>query len=457
MTWDTFIKYLQSSGYEGETDLEAVKQYLGDSDLDTETVEIKGEDYSIESMWEDRARKRLDLSVAEMADEIEQLREDRETMKEELDLLGKSADAEDEKHLPPFVDTKVGADRLAYDPKGGYNHAGEFYSDVVKASGENGMPDRLADWTKALSTYSNETVGADGGFAVPGEYRTEIIQHVTGEDSVLARTDQYPISGNSIVFPDDDTTAWQTSGGVLAYWVGEASAITQSKVALKQKNLRLRKVACLVPVTDELLQDAGALQAYVTRKAGEKLQFKVDEAIFRGTGANQPLGFLNSSALVTVAKESGQAADTVVDNNIVNMYSRMYGPWRDNAVWFINQDIEPQLFTMSVGNWPIYLPAGSLSGSPFGTLLGRPVVATQHCETLGDVGDICFASMGQYVTAVKSSGVEASSSIHLWFDQDATAFKFRMRVDGQPWMGSTITPRDGSNTMSAFVTLAARA
>ena len=88
--------------------------------------------------------------------------------------------------------------------------------------------------------------------------------------------------------------------------------------------------------------------------------------------------------------------------------------------------------------------------------MGKPVINTQHCMELGDLGDIVFASMGQYVCAVKSGGVESSSSIHLWFDQDAVAFKFRARVDGQPWLSNQISPRDGSYELGAFITLEAR-
>jgi hypothetical protein len=50
--------------------------------------------------------------------------------------------------------------------------------------------------------------------------------------------------------------------------------------------------------------------------------------------------------------------------------------------------------------------------------------------------------------------------MHIWFDQDVMAMKFRLRIDGQPWSNSTITPRDSSSstkTLGAFVTLAARA
>mgnify|MGYP004452798569 FL=1 len=150
------------------------------------------------------------------------------------------------------------------------------------------------------------------------------------------------------------------------------------------------------------------------------------------------------------------------------MWQRLYGPWRTNAVWMVNQDVESELYRLtllgrtgtgaSTTNFGafLYIPPGGMSGSPFGTLMGRPVIPTQHCSELGTVGDINLCAWDQYVTATRG-GLESQTSIHLWFDQDAVAFKFRMRVDGQPWANSVISPRAGSNTMSAFITLATRA
>jgi HK97 family phage major capsid protein len=168
-----------------------------------------------------------------------------------------------------------------------------------------------------------------------------------------------------------------------------------------------------------------------------------------------------------VAKESGQDADTIVANNIINMWSRMYAPCRRNAVWLINQDIEPQLFKMSfnilnasgaiVGGVPVYLPANGLSGSPYATLMGRPVIPTQACETVGDKGDIILVDLTQYMTLYKAGGIKTDVSMHLWFDYDVAAFRFIFRVTGQPWWAAAISPRDGSNSLSWAVTLDERA
>jgi HK97 family phage major capsid protein len=367
---------------------------------------------------------------------------------------------------------KVGKDRLADSLTGGFRSMGQFALAVkaVDTGGGGESVEQLSMWQKAtLSTYGQEQTGTDGGFAVPPEFADQIMVFVEGEDSILSRTDQFPLARNGITFPTDETTPWQTSGGILAAWEGEAGAIAQSKPQLTQKELRLRKLTCLVPVTEELLEDATAMGSYITRKAGEKLDFKVGEAIFRGTGAGQPLGFLNSGGLVSITKVSSQVANTIVGTNILQMWERMYGPYRRNAVWYVNQDAERQLMTMSIlgdagdggtatTSWGrhIFMPAGGVSGAPYATLFGRPVISTQHCGTVGDQGDVVLADMSQYVTATKSGGVESSSSIHLWFDQDTVAFKFRLRIDGQPWRNTKITPRVGSNTMGAFIVIDAR-
>lgn len=344
--------------------------------------------------------------------------------------------------------------------KWGWRNFGEFAQAVRMASNKGGQPDpRLVQ--NAPSTYSQEGVGADGGFAVPPDFRQAIEEKVMGESSLIGRTDQLTSSSNTLTIPVDETTAWQTSGGIQAYWGGEADQMTQSKVNLQERSVRLHKLYALVGVTDELMDDAPALTAYLNRKAPEKIDFKLNLAIFQGTGAGQPLGILNAPCTVSVAKEGSQSADTIVFANIVKMWARMYGPSRQNAVWLINQDIEPQLMQMSFegssSSVPAYMPANGLSASPYATLMGRPVIPTQACETLGDLGDIALVDLSQYLTVTKTTGIRSDVSMHLWFDYDVTAFKFVMRVAGQPWLSSAISPRDGSNTLSPFVTLAERA
>jgi HK97 family phage major capsid protein len=344
----------------------------------------------------------------------------------------------------------------------GFRSLGEFAMSVKNAmpGGGGNIDPRLV--RNAPTTTSTEGVGADGGYLVPPDYRTAIVQQVMGEDTVLGRTDQWITNSNQIVVPADETTPWQSSGGVQVYWESEAGQKSQSKVALKEKTLRLNKLTALCPVSDELLEDASALDSYLSRKVAEKFNFAINLAIVQGTGVGEPQGIMNCGCKIAVDAESGQSADTIVFENIVNMWSRMYGPSRPNAVWLINQDIEPQLYTMSFegtsSSVPAYLPAGGLSSSPYSTLMGKPIIPTQACETLGDAGDIILADLKQYWTGLKSTGMRQDVSIHLWFDYDVTAFRFIMRLGGQCWFSAAISGRDtGTSTMSSFITLAARA
>lgn len=366
----------------------------------------------------------------------------------------------------PHVQTtqiSTAATRAAARGNGGFHTLGHF-AQAVRAGIVNpgNMDGRLR---AALSTYGNESTGADGGFAVPVDFKTEIMRLVEAEESLFSRCDSSPTASNSVTVITDETSAYSTSG-VRVYTRAEAAAMTQSKPSLKELTVKLNEIYAFVPMTDELLQDAPLMSSYLTTKAGEAIQFKMNDYIVNGTGAGQFLGIMNSGALVTVAAEGSQTADTLHGDNVVKMWARMPGGVRGRSVWLINQDLEPQLMKLGVvvgtpsgtatGGVPVYMPPGGLSASPFGTLLGRPVILTEACAAIGDLGDIILAYMGGYFAPFKSGGIKSDVSMHLYFDQGVTAFRWTMRAGGQPWLSAPIARKNGSNTLSHFVTLAAR-
>jgi HK97 family phage major capsid protein len=248
-------------------------------------------------------------------------------------------------------------------------------------------------------------------------------------------------------------------GGIRGYWAAEAAEKTKSDPKFKRLTLSLNKMIGLCYATDELLQDAAALGSVLMQGFSEEFNFMVDEAILRGSGAGQPLGILNASCLVSVAAETGQDSTTIVAQNIMNMYARLYNRSRPNAVWLINQDCLPQLMQLSIpvgtGGIPLWIAGNSLAGQPYNTLLGRPVIECEHCSTLGTVGDIMLVDLGQYLF-IEKGGIQSASSIHVRFVYDETAFRFVWRVDGQPAWTNDLTPAHGSNDVSPFVALATR-
>jgi len=89
--------------------------------------------------------------------------------------------------------------------------------------------------------------------------------------------------------------------------------------------LNLNKVAGLAYATDELLDDAPALEAIITEALTNEIQFLVEDAIISGDGVGKPLGILNSGAVVTQAQAGGQTATFTVAN-AASMYGRLWAP-----------------------------------------------------------------------------------------------------------------------------------
>jgi len=216
-------------------------------------------------------------------------------------------------------------DAIENDPKRGFRTFGEFCQAVLQGSIKRkiggDIDPRLKYEVAAPSTFGGEGVGPDGGFAVPPDFATEIFTHALGEDSLLPLTDQTTVTGNSMVFPKDETTPWGTDG-IRAYWQQEAAAATATKPKLSNTTLRLYKLMALIPLTDELLDDTNALSTYLPRKVGDSIRWKTNEAIMFGSGAGQPLGAFNGNAVITVVKEAGQATLTLQALNIAKMIAR---------------------------------------------------------------------------------------------------------------------------------------
>lgn len=352
-------------------------------------------------------------------------------------------------------------------PAKGFGSFGEFLQAVRAAGVSQGrtIDNRLHQEQRAASGM-NESIPSDGGFLVQTDHIAEIMKR-TYDKSVLAnRCRRVPIGANAnglswLEIDETSRAAGSRWGGVRGYWNNEAGTVTASKTKLMKKRLDLEKLMSLCYVTEELLQDTTALESLASGLVGDEFAWLLDNAIINGTGAGQPLGIMNSDCLVSVSKESGQVAATIVYENIIKMRARMWAQSRANAVWYINQDCETQLATMAfvvgTSGVPVYLPAGGASSQPYDTLFGRPVVPIEQCATCGTTGDIILADPSQYLL-IDKGGIKSDVSIHVRFLYDEQVFRFTYRINGMPTWNSVLTPANGAtNTVSPFVALATRA
>ena len=352
----------------------------------------------------------------------------------------------------PAVRVEVG--RTLNERFGGFNSSGEFLM-AVKKFGQTG---ELAKQFQNATAY--ERVGEDGGFLVPEEISQTILKKLEVEESLMSKTTSLQVSGNAMSINVDESQPWNQ--GIQAYWTEEGGLIQESKPSFKRASWRLNKLACLIKATDELLDDATALESYIKQAAPDAFMHKINAAILAGNGVGKPSGIIGSPFTVTVPKESMQTADTINANNILKMYSRMFPGSLGRAAWYCNAGVQDQLRLMTDANDEyIYLSpggtAGQMSASPYGTLLGRPVIPMLgSMPALGDLGDIIFADLSYYYMIRKAAGIKSATSIHLLFDREITTFRFSMRLDGGIPFKAPVTTEYGNFQVSAFVQLEAR-
>lgn len=352
-------------------------------------------------------------------------------------------------------------DKIAKKP---WKSLGEQLGAIYVAATKPYQTDERLKAQKAILGAS-EGVPSDGGWLVQPNYADGIFTLEHAPSEIIKRVRRFPVgpNNNGLVINAIDETSRATGsrwGGVQAYWAAEGDTAAATKPKFRQIKLELNKILAFMYVTDELLQDQSQLEAIANTAVTEEITMMVENAVFRGTGAGQLSGILNDASLVTVSKETGQAAATIVFQNIIKMWARLWSRSRANSVWLINQDIEPQLYSMSLaigtGGVPVYLPPGGLSSSPYGTLMGRPVVPVEHASTLGTVGDIMLVDLSQYL-AIDKGGVQSASSMHVAFLTDQMCYRWTYRADGKAGWRTALTPANGSATQSPFVALATRA
>jgi len=178
-----------------------------------------------------------------------------------------------DKRLPPLVS----GDAM---DEGGFS--------LNKALGEE-FVGGLVKSAYAKQTGLNEGAGAMGGFLVGTDQGGSLMQRVYNVGDLLQRVDMTGISAgsNGMTFYGINETSRANGsrrGGIRAYWTAEGGEKTASYPQFRELELRLHKCVGLVYATDELLQDANALESWIMSNLPEELRFVVEDAIINGTG-----------------------------------------------------------------------------------------------------------------------------------------------------------------------------
>lgn len=414
----------------------------------SDRVEQEGRDFTPE---EDATWKRCEDEAEQLAKRIER-KEQADRFREECGPA-LVPDTEQSRSI------EVGRTLIETDPRRGYRSHTEFLLDVMNV--------RMGRRRESEALCSLRSVGSDeqsgfsdtyGGYLLPTAFVPGVLSVSPESDPVSGRTTRIPMSAQTVEinYRVDKNHSTSVAGGLVVTRREEAGSVDSSRMKFEKLTMKASMMMGLAYATEEILaMSPVSFVALLASGFNDAFASKILDERLRGTGVGEFLGVLNSPALVTVAKENDQTADTLNFTNIIKMRSRCWG--YNNAVWLYNPDCLPQLAQLVLptgsGITPMWI-SSAREGEP-DMLFGRPAIACDACSTIGDLGDVVLANWAEYLEGTFQP-IQSAESIHVRFVEHERAFKFWLMNCGAPWWSSPLTPKKGVATRSPFVILEAR-
>lgn len=315
-----------------------------------------------------------------------------------------------------------------------------------------------------------EGSGQQGGYIVPPQFMTELLTIAAEDGFIEQRAKVIPMTTRTATWPMLDITTAQSTGvtpyfgGITASWQPEAATINETEPAFKQSEWTAWDLVLFTVASNQLLADNGiGLDALLTQLFGAAMTWYKEYAYLQGKGAgsSMPLGILNAPATIL---QNRSTPGTFKLADAAAMLSHLQVRSWDDAVWIMHQSVIPQLIQM-VDNassnrlvWmsPMGSPGPSNQGPvamklPNAFLNGLPVFFTEKLPALGTRGDVMLVDWSRYVVGMRLD-FQVDASPHLLFRSNQIAWRVIARLDGRPWLNSSITDAAGW-TLSPFVVL----
>jgi len=310
-----------------------------------------------------------------------------------------------------------------------------------------------------------ESTGVGGGFMVPTQFLSGVLDGALEDEAVRPRATVVPFEGgaaNVAGFDYQDGTSG-ASANLTLRWAMEGGNLAEQTAKARELTVRPHKGSIYVRVSNECVTDAPRFDLQLRQAMRGAVAQGLDYAFLQGIGVGQPLGIIQAPGTITVSKESGQAANTLMLQNLAKMIARLRPGSFNRAVWMVHQTVLPLLYQMTVviknvaGTENVGGGSAAVTVDAEGNVrvYGRPVIVSDACSALSSLGDIVLADWTGYLIGMRMDAtIAADTSKH--FDTDEVAFRMILRLDGMPINSTPVKLRNGTDTVSHFVMLEAR-
>ena len=246
-----------------------------------------------------------------------------------------------------------------------------------------GMLTALRTNFKQISNVLQEGVDADGGYLVPEEYDSRLIDVLTGENIMRKLGHKITTSGEHKIniAATKPAAAWIEEGGALSF--GEAT--------FDQVLLDAHKLHVAIKVTEELLYDnAFGLESYIIDQFGKALANAEEDAFLNGSGVGQPLGLFAETGGGTAAA----SVATLATDNVLDLVYALNRPYRKNAKFIMNDQTIAAIRKLKDNNGAYMWQPSLVAGEP-DKLLGYEVYTSPFCpEDKIAFGDYSYYNIG---------------------------------------------------------------
>ena len=270
-------------------------------------------------------------------------------------------------------------------------------SDEYKAAILNALRTNFRQVSDVLS----EGVDANGGYLVPEEYDSRLIDTLT-EENIMRKL------GHTITTSGEHKINIAATKPAAA-WIDEGGALSFGDATFAQINLDAHKLHVAVKVTEELLYDnAFGLESYIIEQFGKALSNAEEDAFLNGDGKGKPLGIFAETGGGEVAVTAASTTAITADE-IINLVYSLKRPYRKNAKFIMNDQTIAALRKLKDNNgaylWQPSLQAGEVDRlfgyevytSPYVPIIaaGKPVIAFGDFSyyNIGDRGTRSFAEL----------------------------------------------------------------
>lgn len=275
---------------------------------------------------------------------------------------------------------------------------------------------------RRINNVLQEGVDTDGGYLVPAEYDTRLIEGLT-EENIMRKL-------ATIIKTGAERKINIAASTPAAAWIDEGGALTFGDATFDQINLDAHKLHVAVKVTEELLYDnVFNLESYILNKFARALANAEEDAFLNGDGIGKPLGIFAATGGGQVGVTTASTTAITADE-IINLIYALKRPYRKNAAFIINDQTLSILRKLKDGNGAYIWQPSYQVGEP-DSLLGYPVYTSAYVPTVAAGNPvIAFGDYSYYNIGDRGSRSFAELK-ELFAGNGMVGFVAKERVDGR--------------------------